>query len=539
MSRWLRIASLLTLAAVAGCGRTTVVAPSPAIRATERPRAPEVTGAYVTHSRAAHVLTVGNGYLSRQLTVDPNGLGIATRSVRARDTGLELIAGPSEEFRIGIGGRDVVGFGGDLRYASHVVESDGPIQRVRIATAAKAGAEDAPNLDVTLVYEVRPDAPMIRKWLEVRNAGPTPIRLDDVSVERLHLQRLSRAWVWGRSGNSLDAPLPLELGPDSGLAYAQTASRGGGSAVVGIVNEAFGDLKRGSLSRDGEVDCGVQGAQSGIWVRPEETVSLPAVELWLLPSPEALAENALDLASLADPLRGVAVAADAADFYALPVDQITSERVAALPAMSVVCPVYAWQADWLLQGPPPANLLRAVETIRSSGRRVGLLVPIAWLPDTDDIPTDWLFGSGSEARVPLTWRGSIGIQASLASRYAVAAALSLAAICDALAVDVLLLDGPIAPQGTSGGSPAASRWELIEGTAWLGSAIRRSKSTTLVGIRGATIGVVSGYDHVAAALGFLWDYRTAIDPARARQEGGIWRFVTDATESPMTEDVTR
>jgi hypothetical protein len=468
-------------------------------------------GAYVTYSGRNRVVTVGNGFFSRTLSVDPNVPGVATVRFRTRD-GRDLIRGSTEEFRIRVGEKDVLGFGGDLVFDSYETSGDpSGVRRVRIALKSKSQPNTKPMLKVSLGFDVFPDVPVMRKSLEMTNTSGVPLRIGGVIAERLAWNAPARVVGWDRSDTLTPWTLPASVSEEGGLFWLQSSSSA--YPAVGFANEAPGPLKRAEVAANGDLLVGTGDVASDFWMQTDETVALPAVWMYLAQDGNVLSGSAAFLEALRTAGRTLRHD-DAAAIYAGEVADATPANLSRLRPGSVVCLNYAWQKDLNAQSQLPTHLFRAAVTIRNAGLRFGIRVPMAWLPVdwTDKNGVAWAQTDANGKPVAATWDGTPGVQASVASDYGVVASRSLIAIANELGPDYVLLDGSLRIGDRAavgyGTEPRrrVSDWTLWTRALWMLNTLARERPQTAIGVSSSLYGMSRGFDLPMSVVGFLWSW---------------------------------
>lgn len=516
--------ALWVMGGIAGflaCGRASVpVRPSESSAST----APEVLrGAYVTYSGRNRVLTVGNGFFSRTLSVDPLTAGVVTVRLRTRD-GRDLLRGPTEEFRLRVGEKDLLGFGGDLVYDAYETSGDpSGVRRVRITLKSAK-----PPLKLLLGFDVFPDAPLMRKSLEVVNLSGVPLRIGGAIVERLSLSAPARVVGWERKDTLRPWSLPASAAEEGGLFWLQWANN-----AMGFLNEAPGPLKRAEVNLDGDLLVGTNEITSEFWIQSGETVAFPAVWTYFAEDGDTLKGSTAFLTALRK-LRRTLAREESLSFFVAETNEITPRDLERLPVGGVVCLNYAWQND-LDASSPPETLFRVATTIRNSGRLLGLRVPLAWLPPEwhNRHGPDWVQTDPDGNPIPAMWDGMAGVQASLASDYAIVASQSLIAIVQRLAPDYLLLDGALR-QGDAtafgyGSKPRrrASDWTLWMRALWTLNLLAQERPQMGIGVSSGLYGMSRGFDMPLWSVGFLWSWKATPSPNEA-----FWRVAQSVPYPP-------
>jgi hypothetical protein len=525
----------LGLVAGVGCSRRGAAPPGGGLSAPSAPTAPQ--GAFITYSRKANVITVGNGFFYRQLSLRLGAGGVGTVRLRLRSGDGELLRAPGEEFRVRVGGRDWSSLDGVV-YASHETEGDAQgVQRLRLTLTPPSDVkgEEAdpfrPRLEFVLVYEVFPDAPLLRKWLAVKNAGRAPLRLEEATLERLHLSAPQAAFYWAREDTLTSAALPASVSGEGGLCWLRL-SVGRSAYLVGAVNETPGPLKRARMEPTGELVVGMSGEGTEVWLHPGETVVLPSVYVWAQAGADAYTATGELFGALRRQSPFAKIPASSGGVYLATSPPLEPARLSRLPPDSLVCLPYAWQTAWdSATSDAPVELFRAAETVRASGHRFGLRVPVAWLPEGGSLAKEegWILRDGKGEPIRSVWDGLPGYQASLASEYGVVAYQSLLAICGDLNADGLLLEGSLAGPIPADARVDVSRWTLLTRLLWLMSGLRRERPKMEIGVGASAYGMEAGYDAALAPFGFLWTLAPAGEsPATAPRDAAspadtFWR----------------
>lgn len=494
------IGEIVVFAVFVGCGRASVP-----VRSSKPPTstASEILrGAYITYSSRNRVITVGNSFFSRTLSVDPQTPGVTTIRLRTRD-GKDLLRGSTEEFRIRVGEKDLLGFGNDLLYDSYETSGDpSGIRRVRITLKSPK-----PPLRIALGFEVFPDVPLMRKSLEVVNLSGIPLRIGGVLVERLSLNAPTRVVGWERQDTLTPWDLPASAKDEGGLFWLQETN-----GALGFLNEAPGPLKRAEINANGDLLIGTNEIASEFWIQNEETVVFPGVWTYFAEDGNTLKGSSTLLTTLLKFRRTLAREKNS-PLYVAEAHEVTPTALERLPPGSVVCLNYAWQND-LDTSSPPEMLFRAATTIRNSGHPLGLRVPLSWLPS--DWPTrqgtDWVQTDSHGNPIPAMWDSTPGVQASLASDYAFVVSQSLTAIVQRLNPDYLLLDGTLRqgePTAFGYGSKPrrpSSDWTLWMRTLGLLNLLTREHPRMALGVSSELYGMSRGFDMPLWNVGFLWSW---------------------------------
>ncbi|MDA1190359.1 MAG: hypothetical protein O3A46_01600 [Candidatus Poribacteria bacterium] len=504
------------------CGGKSAPAPLPiesgnAVRATS----PVPTGAFITYNPKNRLFIMGNRHVSRMLQLQEQGRGVVTASLAAHDSGLELLDAVQNEFRVRAAGRDWIGYGGDLKVTGHRTETDasGAQQlRVTLESPAPKGNEPQVALRVVAVYEIHKTEPLMRKWLEVTNIGNVPFLLEEVETERLSLRTVDQAFRWTRGNQLSTASLPLNGGGDDGLLWLRLAGEGGTAHLVGVMNESPGASRQTFVSPTGILAAGVASSSLGKWLQPEETSYLPSVYLWVDASADALAANDTWLALMATARRRNHLLGEPSRVVVMDMDAINAESLRGLPSGALVCVRYSWQEAWDDPNASPDALNLKGETVRASGRRFGIVAPIAWLPEGGSLAKTETNSPTlvKRATVPSVWHGKSGILAPLDSDYALLAGRTLTAICDTLNLDGLVLEGDLFPPNIPGDLETYNRFlSLLD-------RIKRERPQTVIGIGASSVQMTDGFDAAFASVAFLG---SATGSAATDTNPGYWRKI--------------
>jgi len=468
-------------------------------------------GAYVTHSSRNRVISVGNGFFSRTLSIEPEAPGVATVRFRTRD-GRDLIRGSTEEFRIRVGEKDVVGWGGDLVYDAFETSGDpSGAQRVRITLKSKSPPNGKPLLKVVLGFDVFPDVPVLRKSLEITNTSGFPLRIGGIVIERLAWNAPARVVGWERADTLTPWRIPVSASGESGMFWLQPAADG--YPAVGFVSEVPGPLKRAEVAANGDLLVGIRDDASDFWIHPDETVVLPAVWMYLAHDGNAL-RGSTDFLNWLRTLSRTPRHDETSTLYVGETADVTPATLSRLRPRSVVCLNYLWQKDLSAQSSLPTSLFRAAVTIRNAGHRFGLRLPLAWLPAdwADQNGVEWVQTDTTGKPMTTMWDGTPGVQASVASEYGVVAAQSLIAIVQQLGPDYVLFDGSLRVGESRdlgyGKEPRrpASDWTLWTRMLWMLNALARECPQTAIGVSSTLYGMPRGFDLPMLSVGFLWDW---------------------------------
>lgn len=521
-------AALVAVLLLAGCGGHVSAPRASAGRPSAVERAlPDVVGAYVTYHGRSRTFVIGNGLLARRIQVSEDGTDFATVSLRSLPTGVECLSGPQHDFAVTIGGRAYITGNRSLRYERHETSSDRRgSQRLRmyLRPAQQTPGDEAP-FEVSVVYEVAKDSPVMQTWIEVENLGPVPVLVEDGATQLTTIAP-DGAYVWRRSRRPTSVKLPMRGAPDYGLAWLQAATQQHGPMTVGVASAAPGPLKSISADREGRVSVGMAAQGGGMWAQPGQRIALPSAYMWVSVGPlvaQAAREwmDAIDLAR-----RAVDVAAPAAGISVAP-DNVDARWLATQDVNDIVCVRYAWQTAWDGEDDARGRVTAAVEAIRKSGRRAGLLAPVAWLPDGGRLAQDPTLALATVVGAPFSssWGGRSGVLASLSSDYGDVALRSLIALVDDLELHAILLDGPVTARIDSGGARGAAwhaPWESWNGLLRLVSGLKRERPDVHIGVSAETYGQDDGFDVTLHPMAFLWRFG-----GQARYDG-FWREVERA-----------
>jgi hypothetical protein len=263
----------------------------------------------------------------------------------------------------------------------------------------------------------------------------------------------------------------------------------------------------------------------GIWAQPGQTVALPSAYVWVSVGP-LVAQAAREWMDSIDLARRSIDAARSADAISVANADLDADWLEAQDVNGIICIPYAWQAAWDADD-QAERVSAAAGAIVASGRRPGLLVPVAWLPDGGALAADETLAlrTADGGRVAASWRGSSGTMASLSSDYGELALRSLVALVDDLGLDAVLLDGPMAPPHDSGDMPGdvlRAGWDSWNGLLRLVSKLKRERPDIHIGVSGDTYGQSDGFDVALHPTSFLWQY------GRSAAYDGLWRTVEGA-----------
>ncbi len=484
-----------------GCYRP-AVEPTPPIQSTPGETRPP-RGAYIAHSSAQNVFTLGNGWAERQLWLHDEKKGVVTGSFRLKKGGYEAVASLSDEWLLDIGGAKRQGYGGGMMYVSHEKRAgrDGS-QQLRLVFE-----NDAPGMRVELYYEAHPDAPLFGKRIVLTNTGEAPFELRRAETERLNLHPVSSARRWVSSRSLVQTNLPIIGGEESGLVWLRAEK-----VWVGVVNGAPGPLKRLSVGRNGALSVGLNGS---VWLHPGETVHLPPTYLWLSSETEPESANAEWTALFDASRRANHLAADAGNVVVLESRNPSEQELLNLPAGSLVFVPYAWQQGRDEGREAWIELTATAERARAAGLRFGLWTPAAWLPDGGSLleqNPEWSAGQ------PMEWRGQSGVLAQIDSEYGQYLEQTLLGLTQDLALDGLILDGQIAPKPDAEKPPDIidPRWGAWNRLIDLIARLKRSRPQLAAGVGQETYGMKEGFDAALYPWAFVWSQNGADD-------GAFWR----------------
>ncbi|MAF10790.1 hypothetical protein CMK11_10090 [Candidatus Poribacteria bacterium] len=515
------------IVAVAGCGgsgRSTRLARVG--RDTPSRATPPVVGAYVTYHAPSRVFTVGNGSLARRIQIADDGMGVATLSLRSLPTGVETLAGAQHDFAVSIGGKSYTTGNRSLEYVRHDTASDGRgAQALRLYfRPVTVGGRDAAPFEVAAIYEVAKDTPVMQTWLEARNLGDVPLIVEDAATQLVTVTP-DAAYAWRRGGRPATIALPIVGGADHGLVWLSASTARHGPLIIGIASSAPGPLKRIAADRAGRVAVGMDPRGGGIWAQPGQTVALPSAYVWVSVGP-LVAQAAREWMDSIDLARRSIDAAPHVDVISVANADLDADWLEAQDVNAVVCVPYAWQAAWDADD-QAERVFAATGAIVASGRRPGLLVPAAWLPDGGALAADETLALRTAAggRVAASWWGSSGTMASLSSDYRELALRSLVALVDDLGLDAVLLDGPVTASVGAGDKPdnrLHAGWDSWNGLLRLVSNLKRERPDIHIGVSGDTYRQSDGFDVALHPTSFLWQR------GRSAAYDGFWRTVASA-----------
>lgn len=511
---------------VVGCGKALPPAP---VRAGARTATahPPVVGAFITYHARSRVFDIGNGRMARRIQVSEDGSDFATVSLRSLPSGVECLAGPQRDFAVTIGGRSYTTGSGSLRYVRHKTSSDRRgSQQLRMYLQPLHDDGASAPFELSVVYEVGKDAPSMQTWVEVENLGPAPV-LVDYAATQLTTVTPDAAYVWRRGGRPASVKLPTTGPPEHGLVWLQASTAQHGPLIVGFASAAPGPLRHVTMGREGQVKVGTAGG--GVWAHPGQTVALASAYVWVSVGP-MIAQAAREwVASIELARRAVDVAA-ATDEISVAGHSLDAEWLATRDVNGIVCVPYAWQAAWDGADDDRARVTAAVKRVQDSGRRAGLLVPVAWLPENGGLAEDpaLTLTTAVGEPFPISWHGGAGVVGALSSEYGELALRSLVALIDDLGLDAVLLDGPITSHidsGGAGGGEWHAPWESWNGLLRLVSSLKRERPDVHIGVSAETYGQADGFDVALHPVAFLWRY------GRQASYDGFWR---DVERAPTT-----
>ncbi|MBT3268236.1 hypothetical protein HN371_13840 [Candidatus Poribacteria bacterium] len=516
----------VAVVAAAGCGAGPPGELAPVERGTAARARPPVVGAYVTYHAHSRVVTIGNALLARRLKIADDDIGFGSVSLRSLPTGVEILSGPQHDFALSVGGRSYTTGNGSLQYIRHDTSSDGRGgQSLRLyLRPIVPGGPDAAPFELTVVYEVAKDEPIIQTWGEVANHGDVPLLIEDAATQ-ITTVAPDAAYVWRRGGRAATTTLPVAGGAEHGLVWLRSSTGRHGPLIVGLASAVPGPLKRIAADRAGGVAVGMAARSGGIWVQPRQTVALPSAYVWASVGP-LVAQAARDWMDAIDLARRSIDAAGSVDDVSVADGELNATWLESRAPDAIVCVPYAWQSAWD-DDDERDRVTAATRTIAESGRRVGLHVPVAWLPDGGALAADGTFALTTAVgdRFSASWRGRPGMVASLSSGYGELALRSLVALVDDLGLHAVLLDGPVTAPVDSGGSaddPLQVGWGSWDGLLRLVTGLKRERPDIHIGVSASTYGQDDGFDVALHPTSFLWQY------GRTANYDGFWRTVERA-----------
>ncbi|MCZ6677185.1 MAG: hypothetical protein O7E52_08040, partial [Candidatus Poribacteria bacterium] len=243
------------------------------------------SGAYVGFDSDADVLYMGNRLIDRWIDLSPESAAIQTIRYTYKPPGHHYVDRPSEEFRFRIGAIDFSGAGELLTYdAYQISQKPGGVKQVAIQLTYTSAKETKPTFHLWVHYELYPDLPIIRKWLEIQNLTDSAFYVEDVAVESLSFfaSNLDSIQIWRCELSSLSKAVqfpPWEGGATDAFILVEDISMEGG---VMLGNESPGILKYYQVFSDRDtVSVGLTPttATNGFEIRvpPKGTVRTPKV----------------------------------------------------------------------------------------------------------------------------------------------------------------------------------------------------------------------------------------------------------------------
>lgn len=243
------------------------------------------TAAQVVITFNDNILTLENGVIQRQITIDKNG-SFTTNSYKLLDGNKEFIlnnanfnkkdadkfsVSNSDEFAFKLNDNEFTGLSG-WEYVRYKEIEDG----IKLILKSKNSA-----LQLGITYLIYPDLPIIRKKIEFRNTGSSEIKIESLDIERLKIVGGgvgTACWVMNNYGRQ------KHLGQFVGEWYDPIVVVHNHKAQNGVFvgNEAPGVMKRTStFLKPGLVTSGLTHIEQNFgfrkWIEPGESWESPWV----------------------------------------------------------------------------------------------------------------------------------------------------------------------------------------------------------------------------------------------------------------------
>ncbi|MFQ6041886.1 MAG: hypothetical protein ACE5PV_13595 [Candidatus Poribacteria bacterium] len=205
-------------------------------------------GVYAGFNANVGLFYIGNELVERLIKLDKDSAGISTIGYTNRNSGLNYITAPGDEFQFQIGDVGFSGKDGQLKYLSHeIISLPGGVKQLKIVLQHKDG-EGRVLLKVNVNYEIYPNNAVIKKWLEFENLSDSAIIVENLQIERLNwIGNTQEGWrglkLYGYS-LAQNYPIPFSGGADEPIILGFFDERGEGF-ILG--NEAPGVLKHFDL----------------------------------------------------------------------------------------------------------------------------------------------------------------------------------------------------------------------------------------------------------------------------------------------------
>lgn len=172
----------------------------------------QVPNVYVQYDSRASAFRIGNELIERRISVNRERRFIFTAAFINKLSGSSYIRSLSEEFSFRANGIKLSGVTGDFEYIDHEISGPGGVKELGINL--RAMREEIGLLKVRLVYEIYPQTPVIRKWLEIENVGGSPVTIDSIQVESLSLMPGSEydldVYTVSSEGNEMLSPVVFD-----------------------------------------------------------------------------------------------------------------------------------------------------------------------------------------------------------------------------------------------------------------------------------------------------------------------------------------
>lgn len=459
-------AIILLLITLASCGGRPGKS-TPALQLQVEP----VPGVYVQYDSRSSAFRIGNELVERRISVNSERRLIYAAAYTNKLSGRNYVRSLSEEFSFRANGAKLSGVSGDFEYVNHETSGVGGVKELSINL--RAVREEIGLLELRLVYEIYSRTPVIRKWMEIQNAGGSSVTIDSIQVESLRLMPGSEydleVYTASPEGLGMLSPIVLDTRLMEGF-------------LVG--NEAPGALKYSNLYSNGNsLSIGMrpytQQYATEIQLAPGERFTCPAVFILLFKGEPDTAGRTLE-DFVAEHITWSKTQKRSIWYENILADATESEmrqkmQLAAESGADIFCLAGNWmdkRGDWNIN--ENAHLEKLREYANEMGMKFGLSIELAVADRDSQVVTDYpkwalKLEDGSDHTAG---DGSGGKLMCLGSEYTLYAVHQINILVRDLNLDYVKLTGPMIPDGEKSGcfatdhvhrSSAESLWYIYDG----------------------------------------------------------------------------
>jgi alpha-galactosidase len=237
-----------------------------------------IAAAQFCFAQSPDTITLKNRFLERKFV---SGSGVFyTSSFKNLSSGNDYARKGSEEFFFTLDQKDVSGAGDNAAFGFVKKElgktSDG-IQKLTVFLKGRAEAKTE-NIELSLIYELYDELPVVRKQLCITNHSLKPIAITNLDVERLNLEPIiqQQTDIYSNYGSHLDWRPYKGTHHDAALMVYHTYAKEG--FILG--NEAPSVLKRTEVyTHNNSISIGMGKIDDHYpfkkWIEPGETFKSP------------------------------------------------------------------------------------------------------------------------------------------------------------------------------------------------------------------------------------------------------------------------